>query len=103
MNLAQYLTTGDLSDSSSLALVFGAGPLQALAAAQNSIPEADRLHRISPIKLIDGLWMVRADILPEIREGGLFRRGFSAIDTSVFAAVSVVPLVDVTPLIVDHE
>jgi hypothetical protein len=79
------------------ALVFGAGPLQALADARAQRPNAQ--HQAAPVALTDGRWMLCADLLTEINSGGLYADGFQLLDPALFREVDVIPMADAVALL----
>lgn len=86
------------SDAKALALVFD-GALAARLAAVHRLHGTTNLVP-TPIRLTDGRWMVCADLLTEIHQGGRLHRCWVAADQSVLLdAVEVVPISDVAGLL----
>lgn len=79
------------------ALLFSAALAQRLASVQAE--HGDPKHVPSPVALLDGRYMLSADILTECVPGGLVYGGFSHLDASRFDEIEVVPIADVLPLL----
>jgi len=83
--------------ASQYALVFGEecnAALQAVAAQRPSTQ-----HRASARQLTDGRYMLNADLLTEIGNGGLFAEGFGTLDPALFELVEVLPIQDALALL----
>ena len=85
------------SDSLDKALVFDSATAQRLAEVQSQYGSA--AITVSPVLLTDGRWMVSADLLSEVGEGGLLAVGFSHLNAANFSAIDVVPMEEAAPLI----
>jgi len=85
------------ADAKSYALVFNSEHYDALARAQQSRPEAK--HRVSPVQLTDGRWLLCADLLMEISVNGLYADGFALLPPALFGQVEVVPWEDAIVLL----
>ena len=100
MNLTDLIPqVGTLTDAEAKrhALVFSQGPYDALLAAQTARPDAH--HRTAPVQLSNGQWMLCADLLTEIRPGGLYADGFSLLPAELFAEVGVMQWADAVALL----
>lgn len=90
--LAQFLPqVPGLTDveAKSFALVLTQAAYDAILEAQ-----AARLgarHRAAPVATTDGRWVLCADLLREVNEGGLYREGFALLPQGLFATVTVIP------------
>lgn len=73
------------------ALVFAASLLPELEAVQ-SITLSQ--HKAGPVALIDGRYMLGADLLSEVGEEGLYAAGFNALDPQVFQQIELIPFED---------
>jgi hypothetical protein len=78
------------------ALVFDAALAQRLAEVQAQ--HGDPRHVPAPRSLVDGRYMLTADILTECLPGGLVYGGFSHLDAGRFSEIAVVPLADALAL-----
>jgi hypothetical protein len=79
------------------ALVFGQEPYLALQATGAQHPNSQ--HRVSARQLTDGRWMLNADLLTEIGNGGLYSEGFGSLDPALFELVEVFPIQDALALL----
>lgn len=90
MNLQQLITQNkSYKELKDLALVFNSSLKNILEATQETFQSK---HKASPVELSDGSFMLCADLLTEIHEGGLYYRGFGLLDTDLFSQVSVIPM-----------
>lgn len=103
MTLDQYLANGlpTYADANQYALVMSEQLKDNLLAAQDSLPPSQ--NRVVPTPLTDGRWLLRAALLTEIGEGGMFQAGFSALNPQLFPMVEVVPWADVVGLLPQEE
>jgi hypothetical protein len=103
MTLTDLLLVGNLpdADAKQYALVFDQGAHDALIAAQAQRPDAH--HRVAPVQLADGRWILCADLLTEIGPGGLYADGFSLLPPELFALVVVMPWFDALALLPQPE
>jgi len=83
-------------DAKQMALVFGAEAYSALMSAQQ---QRQSQHRTAPVRLTNGQWMLCADLLTEIRPGGLYADGFTLLPPETFALVDVMPWPDAVALL----
>ena len=100
MTLADLLPQAAIityDEAKTMALVFGQAAYEALRAAQSARPDAH--HRAAPVQLSDGRWMLCADLLTEIRPGGLYADGFALLPPEMFAQVEVMPWADAVALL----
>ena len=95
-DLLALLPTMTDSDAKQLALVFGADAYAALMDVQQ---HRQSQHRAAPVQLTDGRWMLCADLLTEIRPGGIYSDGFSLLPPETFALVDVIPMADAVALL----
>jgi len=79
------------------ALVFDVALAQRLAEVQGQ--HGDPRHVPAPRTLVDGRFMLTADILTECLPGGLVYGGFSHLDAGRFSEIEVVPLADALALL----
>jgi len=79
------------------ALVFDAALAQRLAEVQGQ--HGDPRHVPNPLRLVDGRFMLTADILTECLPGGVVYGGFSQLDAARFDEIEVVPLADALALL----
>lgn len=86
--LANIPPIGELQQ---LTLIFNSVVAAALADAQSTLP-VNRKHKIQPILLTDGRWLLMADVLSEIGETGIFKNGFLVLPSEYFPQVEVVDL-----------
>jgi hypothetical protein len=104
MTLADLLpqaTTITYTEAKTMALVFGQAAYEALRDAQAQRPDAH--HRAAPVQLTNGQWMLCADLLTELRPGGLYADGFSLLPAELFAEVDVIPWDDAVALLPQAE
>ena len=94
---------GSISDveAKRYALVFGQAPYDALLAAQSARPESH--HRAAPVRLTNGQWMLCADLITELRPGGLYADGFALLPSELFAEVGVIAWADAVALLPHPE
>lgn len=79
------------------ALVFGSALAQRLAEVQGE--HGDPRHVPAARSLIDGRFMLTADILTECLPGGLVYGGFSQLDAERFDEIEVLPLAEAVGLL----
>ena len=98
MLLADLLSAGvpSYEAAKQYALVFNHECYAALQVAQAQ--HLGSQHRVSARQLIDGRYMLNADLLTEIGNGGLFAQGFGALDPALFGLVEIVPVEDALAL-----
>lgn len=103
MNLSEFLSTGqpDYGTAKNYALVFSSDLRDRLEAIQAE--HGDPRHRVKPVGLTDGRWMLCADVLTEVGEGGLYRAGFGHLDQLLFPQVQVLPWADAVALLPQPE
>jgi hypothetical protein len=103
VNLNDLLSAGapDYQTSKQYALLLDATLRDRLAAVQAE--HGDPRHRVQPVALTDGRWMLCADLLTEVGEGGLFASGFAHLDPQLFSQVEVVPMADALALLPQAE
>jgi hypothetical protein len=87
MNLAEFLTTQPQESLDTLALYMTAELKDTLLAYQDTLGTIQ--HKVSPVELVDGRWFLCADVLTEIGEHGIFKRGFDILPQELFALVTV--------------
>jgi antitoxin MazE len=54
--------------------------------------------KVATVELTDGRYMLCADVLSEIGEGGLYAAGFGRLPASVFPSVAVLPMAEALAL-----
>lgn len=79
------------------ALVFDAALAQRLADVQAE--HGDPRHVPNPLPLVNGRFMLNADILTECLPGGLVYGGFSRLDAGRFADIEVVPMAEAVAML----
>jgi hypothetical protein len=92
MNLTQFLpTVASMTDDQAkdYGLVLSQAAYDAIIAAQQQRPKAR--HRAAPVATTDGRWVLCADLLREIRPGGLYADGFALLPQQLFTTVEVIP------------
>jgi len=92
--IQQHLTYDKVKD---LALVFTTELASQLASVQSEY--GDPRHVAIPVDLVDGRKMLRADLLTEIGERGLYSSGFSHLPKELFNFVDVIPMSEIIPLL----
>lgn len=60
-------------------------------------------HVAAPVPLTDGRLMLCADLLTEIKDGGLYAQGFSHLPTEIFSQVEIIPMQKAIDLIPKHD
>lgn len=100
MNLNELLLSGTLTYDGvkDLALVFSEELKLLLDDIQ--INYGSKQNIAAPILLSDGRWALRADLLTEVAEGGLYSQGFGRLPQDQFINVSVEPFDGIKHLIV---
>ena len=104
MTLAEFLTTNPepiAEQTDGLVIVFSAELATTLAAIQ--VEHGDPRYQVSPISLADGRKFLSADVLTEIKEGGLFYPAYSHLDQETFSSAEIVPFAEVGGLIHESE
>jgi hypothetical protein len=103
VNLNDLLLSGepDYQTSKQYALLLDTTLRDLLAAVQAE--HGDPRHRVQPVALTDGRWMLCADLLTEVGEGGLFASGFAHLDPQLFSQVPVVPMAEALALLPQQE
>ena len=94
--LSQAATLTD-AEAKGYALVFDQAAYDVLIAAQEQQPNAQ--HRVGPVQLTDGRWMLCADLLTEIGPKGLYAEGFKLLSADLFDQVEVIDWVEAVKLI----
>jgi hypothetical protein len=91
MTLADLLINiPPISELQQLALVFSSEVNTVLVNTLATLSPT-RQHQIKAIQLVDGRWLLSADILSEIGETGIFKDGFTALPQEYFPQVDVIP------------
>lgn len=97
MNLPELLATApDLTTLQSLALVLSPALHDDLVAVQDQLP--DRACAVQALPLVDGRWMLGADLLSEIDPGGLYADGFGRLPVTAFPTVEVLSIAEALSL-----
>ena len=81
-------------------LVFGSDLADRLAEVQ---AENASQHYARPTPLINGLYLLRGDLLSEVGPGGLYAQGFAQLDAARFDEIAVVPWSDAVALLPPTE
>lgn len=99
MNLSEFLSTGqpDYGTAKNYALVFSSDLRDRLDAIQAE--HGDPRHRVKPVGLTDGRWMLCADVLTEVGERGIYSAGFGHLDPALFPQVEVIAWADALALL----
>lgn len=85
--LNEFFLSNELHDLKTFALYMTTELCDLLLQYQASL--GDIQHRVQPVKLLDGRCFLCADVLTEIDEDGIFRRGFEILPTEMFDLVAV--------------
>ena len=93
-DLLPLVPTMTADDAKAMALVFDQAGYDALMAAQ-----PDGQHRAAPVQLTDSRWMLCADLLTEVRPGGLYAATFARLPQDAFDQVEVMPWADAVALL----
>jgi hypothetical protein len=102
MTLADLITQPvSYETAKDLALVFSPDLAAQLAAVQAE--HGNPRHVASPVDLTDGRKMLCADLLTEVRPGGLYSGGFAHLPAELFPSVEVLPMSEVLPLLPQPE
>ena len=90
MNLTEFLALGipSYETARQLALVFNVDIAEKLDKLQKANEE--RRHKVDPVLLKDGRYMLCADVLTEIGENGVFAEGFAMLNKELFNQVDVI-------------
>lgn len=92
-----------LEDSRSKWLVFSPELAADLAAKQASVvAQTKTVHRITPLRLTDGRYAVKCDLVTEI-QGGVFTAHFQSLDQGKLAQATVEDDATIRPLIPVHS
>lgn len=83
------------------ALVFSADLRSRLEATQDE--QKNLRHKVKPVALTDGRWMLCADVLKEVGPMGLYGAGFSRLDPSFFSQVEILPFEEAFALLPKNE
>jgi hypothetical protein len=101
MNLQELiLQNKSYEELQSLVLIFNSSLKDILETTQETF---NSQHKVSPIELTDGRYMLCADLLTEIGPGGLYSQGFGLLDTDLFSQVEVVSLEEISSLLPSTE
>jgi len=102
MTLDQLLTAPlTATEAKGYAILLDTTLRDLLAAVQAE--HGDPRHRVQPVALTDGRFMLCADLLTEVGEGGLFASGFAHLDPQLFSQVPVVPMAEALALLPPQE
>ena len=97
MNLQELIQQNkSYEELKSLALIFNSSLKNILEATQETFASK---HKAFPVELTDGRFMLCADLLTEIKPGGLYSQGFGLLDTDLFSQVEVISMEEATALI----
>lgn len=97
MTLPELLAAGPLSYETArqYALVFSGELAARLAEVQGD----DVSSLAEPRQLVDGRWMLCADLLTEVSPGGLYAAGFARLNPARFGEIEVVPWADAVDML----
>lgn len=103
MTLDQFLSaaTPSYAEAKNYALVFSTDLRDRLESVQAE--HGDPRHRVKPVGLTDGRWMLCADVLTEVGERGLYSAGFGYLDPALFSQVEVIAWADAVALLPQPE
>jgi hypothetical protein len=97
MKLAELITQNkSYEELKGLFLVFNSSLKSILEATQETF---NSQHKVSPVPLTDGRFMLCADLLTEIGPEGLYSQGFGLLDTDLFSQVEVISLEEISALL----
>lgn len=99
-DLISHLPTLSYAEAKQYALVFGDAAVEALRQAQQA---RNSQHRVAPVQLSDGRWMVCADVLTELHPSGLLAGGLELLPQELFPEVGVMPWDDAVALLPQPE
>jgi hypothetical protein len=85
--LTEFLQSTEPHDLKSLALYMSAELKDILLSYQDTLGNIQ--HKVGPVELVDGRWILCADVLTEIGENGIFHRGFEILPAEMFNLVTV--------------
>ena len=85
--LTEFLQSTEPHDLKTLALYMSSELKDILLSYQDTLGNIQ--HKVSPVELVDGRWFLCADVLTEIDEGGIFKRGFDMLPLKMFDLVVV--------------
>jgi hypothetical protein len=83
---------GAPSDYKAYALILDTTAVLAMQEAQDQV--GSNRHKVQPVATVDNRWLISADILPELAEGGLFEPAMQYFDGSALAGVTVMDWAD---------
>lgn len=97
MNLQELIQQNkSYEELKSLALVLNSNLKNILESTQETFQSK---HKAAPVELLDGRFMLCADLLTEIAPGGLYAQGFGLLDTDLFSQVEVISMEEAAALI----
>lgn len=97
-DLLALLPSLGVADAKQLALVFSqAGHDTVIAAHTNE------QHRVAPVQLQDGRWMLCADLLTEVHASGIYAGIYARLPQELFDRVEVIPWADALMLLPDPD
>jgi hypothetical protein len=99
--IAALFPDGAPDDYKAHALLLTTTTVQAMSAAQDAV--GSTRHKVRPVATTDGRWLVSADILPELAEGGIFAPALPHFDAAALAGVEVVDWADGVALLPQPE
>jgi hypothetical protein len=99
--IAALFPDGAPDDYKAHALLLDVQAVQAMSAAQDVV--GSTRHKVQPVPTTDGRWLVSADILPELAEGGIFEPALPHFDAAALAGVVVVGWADGLALLPQSE
>jgi hypothetical protein len=83
---------GAPSDYKAYALILDTTAVLAMQEAQEQV--GSNRHKVQPVATVDNRWLISADILPELAEGGLFEPAMQYFDGSDLAGLTVMDWAD---------
>jgi hypothetical protein len=83
---------GAPEDYKAFALILPLNTVTAMNAAQEAV--GSTRHKVQPVATTDGRWLISADILPELAQGGLFEPAMSYFNADALGGVEVMPWAD---------
>lgn len=103
MKILQNLLQAQLGqrEAKEYALVFSSELRDHLEAIQAE--HRNSRHKVKPVALANGKWMICADVLTEVGGRGIYTDGFAHLDQSLFSQVEILPWQDAIALLPKNE
>lgn len=75
------------AEAKEYALIFNQEVYLTLCEVQENLKNTK--HKVNPVQLSNNQWALRADLLLEIKQGGLYYKGFTMLPTNLLDQVDV--------------